>query len=169
MESLSSRFLPASIRTAVYDGYGDAAELYDALQRQLTGKPMFPLLQGPKIGRMWVRMLAHPGEAKIKSLETLPVAVDVQVRKVTEYLGVTDTYGQDLEQVRALIQTAWSRNVYHDGALGPAPLADTPSALDPALWFFAKWGCTYCERWGRKVPISEICSGCRFEELRRPP
>jgi hypothetical protein len=30
--------------------------------------------------------------------------VDVQVRKVTEYLGVTETYGQDLERVRRLIQ-----------------------------------------------------------------
>jgi len=32
--------------------------------------------------------------------EILPVAVDVQVRKVTEYLGVARTRGQALEKIR---------------------------------------------------------------------
>jgi len=31
-------------------------------------------------------MLAAPGDADIQAIEVLPVAVDVQVRKITEYL-----------------------------------------------------------------------------------
>ena len=68
------------------------------------GTPLFPLLGGPKVGPLWVRLLAYPGGATISSLEVVPVAVDVQVRKVTEYLGVTETAGLDLEDVRATIQ-----------------------------------------------------------------
>lgn len=123
------------------------------------------LLQGPKIGVMWVRMLAYPGGAFITSLDTLPVAVDVQVRKVTEYLGLTDTHGRDLERVRRLIQEAWATDVRHYGAEGPDPIAGSPAALDPALWFYGKWGCTRCERAGRKLPISRICQECRFDIL----
>ena len=48
-----------------------------------------PRLPGPP---MWVRMMAAPGRAVISHMETIPVAVDVQVRRVTENLGVTDTY-----------------------------------------------------------------------------
>jgi hypothetical protein len=46
----------------------------------------------------------HPGDATIANLEILPVAVDVQVRKVTEYLGVTMTRGLGLDDARPLIQ-----------------------------------------------------------------
>ena len=38
----------------------------------------------------------------------------------------------------------------------------TPGALDPALWFYAKWGCTFCQHAGAKLPISAVCAGCRF-------
>jgi hypothetical protein len=89
---------------------------------------------------MWVRMLAHPGGAAITSLEVLPVAVDVQVRKVTEYLGVTATEGLDLEAARPLIQGAWQADVRKAGAVGPPGLDGTAAALDPALWFYGKWG-----------------------------
>lgn len=49
---------------------------------------------------LWARMLAYPGGAATTSIEILPVAVDVQVRKVTEYLGVARTRGQALEKIR---------------------------------------------------------------------
>lgn len=86
-ESLLSPEAPPEIRTAVFDGVGDAGDL----MRAVRPKPWFPLLRGPKISVMWIRMLAAPGGATISRLELLPVAVDVQVRKVTEYLGVTRT------------------------------------------------------------------------------
>ncbi len=53
----------------------------------------------------------------------------------------------------------------HYGADGRG---DTSAALDPALWFFGKWGCTYCERVKRKVQISDVCRECRFDVLYQP-
>jgi hypothetical protein len=109
---------------------------------------------------MWVRMLAAPGDARITNLDVLPVAVDVQVRKVTEYLGVTDTGGQPLEMVRSTIQDAWRRLA--PSADGPSVLAGTGAALDPAVWFYGKWGCSACERQGRRMPIGRACTGCLY-------
>jgi len=172
-ETLAHPARARAVRAAIFEGIGDAEELLRSLHVTTeSGAPCFPLLRGPKIGLMWVRMLAVPGGARITGLETLFVAVDVQVRKVTEYLGVTATHGQDLERARRLIQETWAADVQRYGAEGPPTIANTAAALDPALWFFAKWGCTFCERAGRRVPISEICEECRFDVLfrgRTPP
>ncbi len=116
---------------------------------------------------MWVRMLAVPGSAHITSLDTLPVAVDVQVRKVTEYLGAATTAGLDLEAVRGRIQRAWQTGVEAGTSVGPDQLHGTAAALDPALWFWGKWGCSFCERAGRRVPIAEPCRSCQFPEDHR--
>jgi hypothetical protein len=151
------------VHDAVFGGTGDAVRLLDALQtRTMGGSDLFPFLRGPKIGPMWVRMLAYPGGASISKLETLPVAVDVQVRKVTEYLGVAPTEGLDLEEARPLIQALWAEDVREHGAVGPAAIDGTAGALDPALWFWGKWGCTRCERAATKLPISTLCGSCRF-------
>ena len=164
-ETMSQRDAAPVVYDAVFEGRGDARELLAALRgRTNAGSDRFPFLRGPKIGPMWVRMLAHPGGAAITSLEILPVAVDVQVRKVTEYLGVTATEGLDLEAARPVIQRAWESDVRQNGAVGPPDLDGTAAALDPALWFYGKWGCTFCERAGRKLPISHACDRCRFSE-----
>lgn len=167
-ETLANPDLAPHAWTTIYKGRGDAPALRRELFSQERGKPRFPFLRGPKVGPMWIRMLAYPGRAAITSLEILPVAIDVQVRKVTEYLGMTETFGQDLERVRTLIQAKWAEDVRLHGTQGPNHLAGTASALDPALWFYAKWGCTWCERRGRKVPISELCRECVFDEIRHP-
>lgn len=167
-QTLSNPAATPYARAAIYEGQGDAVDLLRDLQGHQDGKPLLPFLRGPKVGPMWVRMLAYPGEARITSLDVLPVAVDVQVRKLTEYLGVTDTFGQNLENVRGLIQDAWAKDVRLNGADGPAPLKDTCAALDPALWFYAKWGCTWCERWRKKSPISPACASCQFDLLAAP-
>jgi hypothetical protein len=95
-------------------------------------------------------------------LDALPVAVDVQVRKITEYLGVADTGDLDLNDARPLIQEAWARDVAEHGAAGPTVLDGTAAALDPALWFWAKWGCTRCERAKRRLPIGAACAYCKY-------
>ncbi len=162
-ETLVDPSVAPGVHAAVFEGRGDAAVLLAELA--LTSKDgtlLFPLLGGPKVGPLWVRLLAYPGGGEINSLDVVPVAVDVQVRKVTGYLGVTNTEGQDLEDVRALIQATWAKDVAEHGADGPAGLRDTPGALDPALWFYGKWGCTFCERAGRRLPISPVCEECGF-------
>jgi hypothetical protein len=162
-ETLADPAVAPEARSAIYDGQADARRLLAELDGTTgSGTQLFPLLGGPKIGPLWVRLLAYPGGARISSLEVVPVAVDVQVRKATEYLGVTDTAGRDLEDVRGLIQRTWAKDVADHGAAGPEVLGGTPGALDPALWFYAKWGCTFCERAGRQLPISDACDGCLF-------
>lgn len=154
------------IHEAIYSGKSDAKVLLkQVIELDSGGKALFPLLRGPKIAVMWVRMLVCPGRAEISSVDVIPVAVDVQVRKVTEYLGVTDTIGEDLADVRELIKRSWAKDVKLHGAEGPAAIVNTPAALDPALWFFAKWGCTHCEKEKQKIPIADVCDGCRFDVL----
>ncbi len=71
---------------------------------------------------MWVRMLAYPGGAAITAIESIPVAVDVQVRKVTEYLGVARTRGQALEKIGWPIQEIWGEGVRRHGTEDLRPL-----------------------------------------------
>jgi hypothetical protein len=162
-ESLLDRDGTPVSRSAIYDGTADARQLLDEVTSASSeGTPRFPLLGGPKISALWVRLLAHPGGAHISSLDAVPVAVDVQVRKVTEYLGVTDTGELPLEDVRAAIQETWARDVAAHGTVGPEGLDNTPGSLDPALWFYGKWGCTYCQQVKAKRPISPLCAECRY-------
>lgn len=161
-ETLADGLAPVAA-SAIEAGVADAADLLRELVADgQDGGPLFPLLSGPKIGPLWIRLLAYPGGATISHLDLVPVAVDVQVRKVTEYLGVTETVGAALDDVRSSIQETWRRDVESHGSVGPAGLENTSGALDPALWFYAKWGCTFCERARRQLRISPVCSDCRF-------
>jgi hypothetical protein len=162
-ESLEDPKTAPVVWTAVIDGEGDARELLEVVQEQSpAGTDRFPMLRGAKVGPMWIRMLAFPGAARITSIEVLPVAVDVQVRKISEYLGVVDTGDLELEVARPVIQSAWARDVEENGASGPGGLDGTAAALDPALWFWGKWGCTRCERAGARMRIAPTCDRCRY-------
>ena len=157
---------PPSVTTAVIDGQGDARELLAAVQTtSAAGTPLYPFLRGPKI-RPCGCGCSPTWLAAIAALDVLPVAVDVQVRKVSEYLAMTNTGGRDLEEVRLVIQQAWKADIEEHGAVGPEPLDGTAGALDPALWFWGKWGCTRCERARGKLPIGRPCGGCRFPDGR---
>ena len=153
---------PCAVRNAVWQGEGDAKDLLNALKaKDRTGQPWFPYLSGPKVSVVWIRILAVPGCATIHNLEVVPVGVDEHVRRATENLGITNTRGRSIEKVRHIIQEAWHRGAPR--AVGPDILKGTSAAIDPAVWFFGKWGCYFCERSGRKVPISEVCKRCQFK------
>jgi hypothetical protein len=117
---------------------------------------------------MWIRMMVHPGGGHVSNLQVIPVAVDVQVRRVTENLGVADTIGVALEDVRAEIQDAWLIKVAAEGADGPDSLTGTCAALDPALWYFGRVGCSRCEVARHRIPIAAVCAGCRLPEQSFP-
>lgn len=158
----------ASGRGAVYrvvdSGAGDAKELLEELRSVDDNRQSrFPMLRGPKVGPMWVRIMANPGGAKISRMDTIPVAVDVQVRRTTENLGVTDTMGLRPKEAKPLIQSVWRTAVADAGIGGPPGIADSSAALDPALWFFGKYGCSHCERMSRRVPIGRACDHCQFQ------
>lgn len=150
-------------RRMIEEGRGDACELLADVRSERDGKARFPLLRGPKISPMWIRIMAAPGGATITRIDTIPVAVDVQVRRVTENLGVTDTRGSTLDKdVKCRIQSAWREAVSVADFGGPPQIAGTCAALDPALWLFAARGCSFCEKKGRKMPVSKACDGCQL-------
>ncbi len=150
-----------AVSRLVDSGAGDAEDLLkDLRHRDSGGRARYPLLKGPKIRAMWVRIMANHGGAAIQRMETIPVAVDVHVRRVTENLGVTDTRDLELEDARPVIQDAWRTAVRAARVGGPARIAGTCAALDPALWFFGKHGCSHCQQ--TRVPISRACENCRL-------
>ena len=164
MQAMVRPEAPQAFRDVIDTGQGRYEELLEALSRvDSSGEPWFPLLRGPKISLVWIRMLVEPGGAEISGLNAMPIAVDAQVRKVTEYLGVTDTRGWPLARARSVIQAAWHSGA--DASVGPKRLAGTPAALDPAVWFLGKWGCTHCEAAGARSPVATVCSGCRYDSL----
>ena len=150
-KSLSSG-LESQVVRVIDTGRGEAQELLrDLKSRDNDGRARFPMLRGPKIGPMWVRMMANPGRAVIDRIETIPVAVDVQVRKVTESLGVAPTRGLPLPKAQPVIQQTWKNAVSEAEIAGPAGIEGTCAALDPALWFFGKHGCGHCRKADEKV------------------
>ena len=152
-----------SVRQVVDSGNGDARELLKELRgHNNAGHSRFPMLRGPKIGPMWVRIMANPGGAKIAHIDAIPVAVDMRVRRPTENLGVTDTLGLQTKEAKQRIQSAWRSAVQCARIGGPQGIADTCAALDPALWFFGKHGCSHCERIGQRAPISHVCDNWRL-------
>ena len=145
------------VHKVIHLGVGDADELLKEVKTEDRAGSRFPMLRGPKIGPMWVRMLAEPGEAKITRMDTVRVAVDVHVRRVTANLGVAS-----LKDAKSKIQTAWQRAVAAADVCGPSRIAGTCAALDPALWSFGKYGCSHCERVGARVPIGRACDRCQL-------
>jgi len=116
-------------------------------------------------------MLIHLSDAEnIGNRHELRVAVDVHVRRISRYLGLTDPAAKTItDTVRQEIQDAWDRDIRDGGAFCPMwPLVNTAGALDPALWAIGKYGCkATCEKGGEKTRIADFCSTCRFDELFR--
>ena len=150
------------VSRVVDSGVGNAEELLSYLRTSCGGQFRFPLLRGPKIGPMWLRMLVAPGGAKIDDRDIIPVAVDVHVRRVTGNLGVLDTQDVSVEKARQVIQDTWRAAVATTRIDGPPGLTDTCAALDPALWMFGKYGCSHCENMAQRVPIGRACNHCQL-------
>ena len=151
------------IRRVIDRGLGDAEELLKVLRTEdEMGQSKFPLLRGPKIGAMWVRIMADPGGAEIECIEKVPVAVDVQVRRATENLGIANTRGLKLRKAKPMIQDACHEAVAKTDIGGPARIAGTSAALDPVLWFYGKYGCSHCEKAGKQMHISRACNHCQL-------
>jgi hypothetical protein len=153
----------SAVAQAIGGGIAKVSELLaERMLCTTSGEPLYPMLRGPKVGPMWVRILAYPGDAKLTGLDVLPVAVDVQVLRASQCLGVVGQ-GLTIDAARPLIQQAWRDDVTRHGAAGPPGLEDTCAALDPALWFFGKYGCSHCERVSERVAVGDICEGCAAE------
>jgi hypothetical protein len=163
------------IYNVIYGTGGSADELLEAVTLRAGRRrkwKLFPNLGGLKISPMWVRMLVSPGGVPVTNLQALQVAVDIQVHRVTYFLGLTNEEpGTTIdEDFTTEVQTAWQQNI--EDAVAPAicePLKGTAGSLDPALWFIGKWGCTFCEERQERVPIAAFCQGCRLNGTHAMP
>ena len=153
-----------TVSRLVDSGLGDAEDLMKDVRRGDSERPHSLSLSAGSEDQcdVWVRIMANPGGAAIRRMETVSVAVDVQVCRATENLGVTDTRGLKPKDARTVIQDAWRTAVRAGRVGGPAGIAGTCAALDPALWFFGKYGCSHCEQIRRLVPISRACENCQL-------
>ena len=70
---LRERLSRYGVSRVVDCGVGNAGELLRYLRTSAEGQFRFPLLRGPKIGPMWVRMLVAPGGAKIDDIAIIPL------------------------------------------------------------------------------------------------
>ncbi len=131
-----------------------------ALCAKPNGQARYLLLRGPKVGPMWIRIMFYPGGARISNMDTVPVAVDDQVLRVTENLRVTRTGEMSINKARQVIQGAWRAAVAKANFGGPRGIENTCAALDPALWWFGRKGCSRCEEQKRRVAISPACDSC---------
>lgn len=164
-EALNEPVRARDVHRAVFAGAGIATTLLQALEATTTaGTQVFPLLSLPTVGPRWVRMLVMPGGADIGGLSELPLVVDAPIRQASRHLGLPLPPASSLEEARPAIQAAWAAEVEAHGADGPAALAGTCAALEPALTFFAEWGCATCERERTRLPIAGACAGCRIGE-----
>ena len=153
----------SAICHVVSSGIGDSLELLaDLPSVDLAGRPRFPMLKGPKVGPMWIRIMTNPGAATIDRMARIPVAVDTHVRRVTRNLRVVDAAREGATGKR-MIQAAWRDAVTSGNIGGPSGISGTCAALDPALWSFGKFGCSHCEEISRRVPIGRACRACCLE------
>ena len=159
-KSLSAGIESPVVRV-INTGSGDACELLgDLNSRNENRHYRFPFLRGPKLGPMWIRLMAEPGGARIERIEIIPVAVDVQVRRVTENLGVSATKGWSLRRAKPLIQQSWEPDANAATTAGPDSIKGTCAALDPALWYFGRHGCGHCEKARMQVKFGRACDFC---------
>ena len=150
------------ISRVVDDGVGNAGELLEYLRTSANRYARFPLLRGPKIGPMWIRMLVAPGGATIDDIDIIPIAVDVHVRRATKNLAVADTANLSRLAARQMVQDTWRAAVANTDIGGPPGIANTCAALDPALWMFGRLGCGYCMRVSEPVPIGRARDPCQL-------
>ena len=160
--------LVSSERSAVRRTIDEGIGCVDALRRDLRH---FPLLRGKKIGPVWIRIMANPGGARIVPADAMSVGVDIHVRRLTRNLGLLDD-----GQAVAVIDTnddgrdAEIRRIWRDAAIradiqGPPGVGSGAGAIDPALWYFGRYGCGHCAASARPVRFGRACESCRMCDL----
>lgn len=151
------------VRRLIDSGVGDAVELLDDLRSKDRKGNRFPQLRGRKIGPMWISIMADPcqGGARISRIDAVPVAVDVHVKRVTEYLGLASTQGLSIAKATPIIQKIWKDAVKTADIGGPPGIRGTCAALDQALWAFGRDGCSICNIQNCGCPLhDDVCDHC---------
>lgn len=104
-------------------------------------QPDFPLLRGPKIGSVWVRMLRDNCNIELARLDEVPIPVDVHILRATLCSGVIKgRWVGNVGKVVAEVCRAW-----RDGVKGLKLKDGKPMValdVDAALWTLSRRGCS---------------------------
>ena len=116
----------------------------------------FPYLRDPKIGPLWLRMLRdNVGMTELRSMEEVPLPVDVHVARATLCLGIVrGTFSGPVQKIYQLIRRAWHEGVKGLEAAGRPMIA---LDLDEALWHLSKYGCTRRDPESGHCPVARTC------------
>ncbi len=159
--------LVSSEKSAVRHLIDEGVGCVDALRKDLKH---FPLLGREKIGPVWIRIMANPGGASIRPADAMSVGVDIHIRRLTRNLGllddgkavaVTDT---DDDSRDAEIRQVWRKAATRAAIQGPSGVGGGAGALDPALWFFGRYGCRHCQEMARQIRFGRACEACRMHK-----
>ena len=112
----------------------------------------FPYIRGKKIGTLYLRVMGDLGLFKISNLDSLDVAVDLQVSRFTFYTGtlkplhVLNSCVQE-PPVRPAVEKLWRMAAQEVGC--------APWHLDQPIWVIAANQCT--RQFCGPCPVNEFC------------
>ncbi len=151
------------VSRVIYGKSVDAKQLLKDLgTRGEGGRNRFPLLGGTKTSGRWIRSLAYLGGANITHLESLQITIDPYVVRATKNLGMIKKDRPDSESDTNYIQSVWRSAVDLMETEESDDIWNTGAAIDPALSFFSRYGCGYCDKTGRAVRLGRACNYCRL-------
>jgi len=121
-------------------------------------KGRFPYLSGDKIFPLWIRMLHDNAGVELKSLDRIPIPVDVHVARATFTTGcLIGEYRGTIAKIFPRIDEAWRKAI----ELVRHPRLTYRLQLDEPLWHLSRHGCTFregsiCPK-RRACPVREFC------------
>lgn len=103
--------------------------------------PDFPLLRGPKIGPLWVRMLRDNALLELSGLEDVPIPVDVHVMRATLCSGaIRGRFRGSPEPLKIAVRELWRAAT--KGLQHPDGKSMIPLDVDEPLWTLSRLGCS---------------------------
>jgi len=129
----------------------------------VDGKPVpdYPLLRGPKIAPLWIRILRDNAGVQFKGLDEVAIPVDIHVLRATICAGaLVGSYEGDKTTLLAKIREVW-----RDATQGLRTTTDKPMValdIDEALWTLSRECCSArgvnLDGPNRSCPLAPVCA-----------
>ncbi|MCH9053332.1 MAG: hypothetical protein IIA72_20115 [Proteobacteria bacterium] len=104
-------------------------------------RPDFPLLRGPKIGPLWVRMLRDNAGITLSALAEVPIPVDVHILRATLCTGVLHgDFAGSTNEIFERVRRAWRDATHGLSLTDEQPMVSMD--VDAALWTLSRLGCS---------------------------
>ncbi len=113
----------------------------------------FPSLRGPKVGRVYTRIMGEKGLFKVSDLDSLDVAIDVQITRFTFFTGALKAEGHvyssfQSPRIKNAIEGVWRK--------AASEIKCPPWKLDEPIWTIASNLCSHPFKCGM-CPVEKLC------------